>query len=53
MDQRPKTPTQQANDLLVKVNLSQIMKESGKAKPLIDDLITEEIDLTKRNDEGR
>ena len=46
--ERPKTPYEQANELLLKSNPPEMMKEKGKGTPLIDELITTEIDLAKR-----
>ena len=46
--ERPKTPSEQAAELLPKSNPSAMMKEKGKGTSLIDELITTEIDLTKR-----
>ncbi|MGP8260483.1 MAG: hypothetical protein ACLQM6_11100 [Acidobacteriaceae bacterium] len=46
--ERPKTPYEQANELLLKSNLSAMMNDKGNGTPLIDELITTEIDPTKR-----
>jgi hypothetical protein len=50
MSERPKTDIELANEMLLKSNPSELLKEKGRESPTIDDYITSEIDVTRREE---
>jgi hypothetical protein len=47
MGERPKTPFELANAMLLESKPSELLKERGKESPSLDDCIIEEIDVTR------
>jgi len=46
MSERPKTPLELANGILLNSKPAELLKEKGKESPTLDDQITTEIELT-------
>jgi len=47
MSERPKTPLELANEILLNSRPSELLKERGEKSPSLDDHIANDIDITR------